>query len=656
MWPLLFGLVIGCVPSGEQPPSPAAPPVQVEPPPAEEPSSEVRDPVSPREQPADDPFAEGLIRTWSLQLAPEDWQTLQDTALDEQYVPATLQIDGEDVGRVGVRYKGSHGTLYRCFDPVTLEGLCDKVSLKIKFDEYVDKKRWRGLKRINLHSLISDPSLLHEKLGYQLFRESGIPAPRSSHGQVVLNGQTLGVFAVTEQIDGRFTADRFKHAPDGYLYKDAWPKTTDPAYYASKLKTHEEDAPSHQRFIDLAGALATSPPQALRGVLEQYLGLDHLTRYMAVDTAIANWDGVTALKCGSDGTAPCANHNFHVYEDVSSARLWLIPWDLDLTFSLSHGIGRSNHGFDDVPAWDEAPGDCAARYPVFGGSSRVIAPGCDPLFAGLATGAGPDFRRALAELLEGPFRLEKVYADVDRWAAHLAPAVQSDPTLDFEHWQWAVEALKRDVEVLHLRAALLRDGQRPVKFKLASGAVNDFEDVTAYGLAAGTELNASAHQRVGRTLNRQAPLTGAADARFDFTFQDGPDTQAWGQWGLFAFELEGAPADLRGRALRIRLASNTQRSVLVELRTRPNAAGKEGALVWKVVVPPGGGDFELHAADAQLPPGAAAEFPTPESVLSQADALVLVPLAVGRGADGRFPEGKRDEGWIQVDDVEFVAR
>ena len=656
----LLGLFLACAPPSASEPPGSGVPAERDPSGAATPPSlsKVDAPSTSPEEPGsqDDPFADGVIRTWSLQLAPEDWQTLQDTALEEQYVPANLQIDGVDLGRVGVRYKGSHGTLYRCFDPVTLEQLCAKVSLKIKFDKYVEGKRWKGLKRINLHAVISDPSLMHEKLGYQLFRESGIPAPRSSHGRVFLNGQALGVFAVTEQIDGRFTDNRFPKAPDDNLYKHAWPKTTDWAYFDQRLKTNEDLAQSHQRFIDFARELSTaSTPQSRANVLDAFMGLDYLARYMAVDTAIANWDGVTAFKCGTDGTSPCVNHNFYVYEDGYTGRLRLIPWDLDLTFSLTHGIGQSNHGFDAIPAWDDAPADCAARYPIFGGTSMAAAPGCDPFFAGLAHGADPAYRRALAELLEGPFRLEKVLADVDRWAVDLEDAVHADPTLDVNVWRWAVEAFKRDIEVLYLRTSLLRDGQRPVKFGLAATGLNDFESVTGYGLGAGTLLNAGRGQSVRRTLNHQAPLAGAADVRLDFAFRDEPQTPAWGHWALLAFPLQGAPVDLSARTLRIRLGSDATRTVQLELRTAPDATGGEGVARWKVTVPAGGADFALSSADAQLASGSAPQFATVAQVLSQAEVLVVVPLAQGRNADGHFPEGVRDEGWVQIDDLELAS-
>ena len=59
-------------------------------------------------------------------------------------------------------------------------------------------------------------------IGY--FREMGVPAPRSVHARLIINGQFNGIYALTEQIDGRFTRENFDDGT-GNLYKEIWPIT-----------------------------------------------------------------------------------------------------------------------------------------------------------------------------------------------------------------------------------------------------------------------------------------------------------------------------------------------------------------------------------------------------------------------------------------------
>ena len=104
-----------------------------------------------------DPFRVAEIR---LSLPPDEWEQLLINARDEIYVPADIEIDKETVGEVGLRFKGSYGTLYGCFEED--EFVCPKLSMKIKFSEYDVKKRYKGLKRLNLHAMHHDHSLVME--------------------------------------------------------------------------------------------------------------------------------------------------------------------------------------------------------------------------------------------------------------------------------------------------------------------------------------------------------------------------------------------------------------------------------------------------------------------------------------------------------------
>jgi spore coat protein CotH len=60
---------------------------------------------------------------------------------------------------------------------------------------------------------------MNERLGYYMYRNFGVIAPRSNHAVIYINGRFNGVFANTEQIDGPFTNKNFDHS-GGNLYKE----------------------------------------------------------------------------------------------------------------------------------------------------------------------------------------------------------------------------------------------------------------------------------------------------------------------------------------------------------------------------------------------------------------------------------------------------
>ena len=111
-------------------------------------------------------FDDRKLSTWRIVMTDADLKKLDATALMEAYVLASLQVDNEEVGRVGVRYKGAYASFRACF--VNGVNTCKKLSYKVDFAEYDDRKRFHSLKKINLHAQTLDLSHLNERLAYQV--------------------------------------------------------------------------------------------------------------------------------------------------------------------------------------------------------------------------------------------------------------------------------------------------------------------------------------------------------------------------------------------------------------------------------------------------------------------------------------------------------
>ncbi|HKO91066.1 MAG TPA: CotH kinase family protein, partial [Polyangiaceae bacterium] len=395
--------------------------------------------------PSDWVFDEAELRSYELTLDPAAWETLQQNALDEQYAEADLRIDDIFMARVGLRFKGSLGTLASCFaDDGTPR--CSKLSMKLKFDEYLPEQRFFGLKRLNFNSMVLDPSLLRERLAYRLFRELGIVAPRAVHARLSVNGESLGVFSLVEAVDGRFTDDHFVGG-DGNLYKEAWPDTDDTDFLDRHLETNE-DLPDHSLLLQFQAELAAASDEQLPGVVARYLDLDRSWAYLAVDESINDWDGPSTFYC-YEGSTECENHNYYLYQHENEARFTLIPWDLDNTFTRTTPL-------DDVPGVFQFPADCTLRYQALG--KGVMPPACDPLWRGVALSDRSGYLGALERLLSGPFAAPTVDAWLADWQAQIEPEVAKDehgPGL--EEFHAALEELAISVRELRSRAQAERD-------------------------------------------------------------------------------------------------------------------------------------------------------------------------------------------------------
>lgn len=388
-------------------------------------------------------FDEAEVHTYTLSLDPEVWAALQLNARDEEYAEAHLSVGGQTLARVGLRFKGSLGTLESCFDD---DGAprCAKMSMKIKADEYDPEQRLFGLKRLNFHSMLYDDSMMHERIAYRVFREVGVVAPRSGHARLVINGEDWGVFSLVEDVDGRFTQTHFESG-DNNLYKEAWPSNVDADILERSLETNE-DVADHSALLQFQSDLLAATPDELPGVVEGYVDVDLMLAYVAVDQTLVNWDGITAFYCNGGF---CENHNYYLYQSGLEPRFTVIPWDLDNTFGTATPLTG-------VPTLFEAVDDCSVEYEAMG--RLLMAPSCDPVLQGLVAAGGERYVAALDRVLDGPFAPGVIEGWIDELAAQLEPHAASDARgPGIEAFRSEVDRLRQALDTLREKARADRD-------------------------------------------------------------------------------------------------------------------------------------------------------------------------------------------------------
>jgi hypothetical protein len=450
------------------------------------PADEVSD-VS-REQIGDHVFDEGQILDYYLTISDEAYETLMDfstllvdpyTVNKDRYVEAALQVEDKAFPAIGLRIKGNY-SIWGCVDYATGErvepffgdiDVCQRFSLKLDFNRYDDSLRLDGLKKLNLHAMAADPSKLRERLGYSLFREMKIVAPRAVHARVYINGEYHGLFAAVEQIDGRFTANRFLKDGDGNLYKQVWPEErTTVAAAEDALKTNDDPATRDvSGFLAFKDAIAAATEADFATAMAPYLDFDYLARYIVVDRAIANSDGIQAFYFGP-GWGP-NNQNYYWYE-AGDGRFTLIPWDMDKTYwypEPNFWTENAPNGQNIVPNWNVVTSDCAGYECSFDAvvvNNGVTTRGtyglreidCDP-FLRLLRGEIYDRQAAIAaELIDGPFSESSVSTKVETWRTQIADAIEEDPLVDSAKWQTAVDSLLADLPRFQNNLTLMMSG------------------------------------------------------------------------------------------------------------------------------------------------------------------------------------------------------
>lgn len=159
-----------------------------------------------------EPFYPDRVVTVRIVMAEKDWQWTVANARAEQYVRADFWFDGCKYPNVAVRPKGNSSLM-----SVAGSG-SPRLSLKVDFNFFNSAQTFRGIKKLSLNNGFSDPTYMREMLGYEVFKEMGLPTPRAAFVDLYVNNTHLGVYTQVEAIDKAFLNRHFAN-PNGNLYK-----------------------------------------------------------------------------------------------------------------------------------------------------------------------------------------------------------------------------------------------------------------------------------------------------------------------------------------------------------------------------------------------------------------------------------------------------
>ncbi len=391
------------------------------------------------------------IYSYHFKVTPSDSIFMERNALKEQYVPADFTFNDSVIGKVGLRFKGSqYYLLKQCFDTtgrITDSTQCLKVSLKVKFDKYNDSLRFYSLKRLNMHGMSDDDNKMREMISYRVFRDMGVYASRTAYIKVYINDAFWGVFLAVEELDGRFTKSRWPEGGDGNLYKEMWPTYHTEVELRKGLETNdnpEDSADVKNMWNFCRRVIPQLTAENFKSSMKPYMDIDYWLRYITVDRAIHNADGIMTWYLDTT-SAWCGNHNFYIYENEGPLKkLWFIPWDLPGTLTQKDMI------IDDynVPEWNVKPANCDTAYQIWVGDF-ARAPNCDPLIGTTAEAMWPEFVATGEQLLSTTFTAERLQVMVDTYKELLSPVIEKDPTVNFERWKKGVDYLRESMPVLN---------------------------------------------------------------------------------------------------------------------------------------------------------------------------------------------------------------
>jgi len=256
------------------------------------------------------------------------------------YVPADITFDGEIFRRVGFRLKGNSSLVN------TWRSGSEKLpfrlnidGLEARFPETRDQTFF-GFTNLSFSNNALDSSYLRAKVVTDMFRDAGLPAPRTAFMRVFLDRGAgaiyLGLYTMVEVPDDPLLQTMFGSAA-GNLYK---PHSTggrwtifDKNHFPKKTNEADED------WTDIAGAIAAlnaskEDRELWRRRLEARFDVNGFLRWLALNTLAGNNDAYGGLSA----------HNYYLYGSPRHRdRLFWIPWDHDLAMPTG-GTGLGGIG------------------------------------------------------------------------------------------------------------------------------------------------------------------------------------------------------------------------------------------------------------------------------------------------------------------------
>jgi hypothetical protein len=227
-----------------------------------------------------------------------------------EWVMGALEFAGRRIEPIGVRLKGQN----------SFKSIDSKPAFKVSIDKYVKGAELLGVDDLTFNNMVSDGTMVHERIAYRAARLLGIPASRSNHAVVSVNGVAYGLYAHVETVD-RHLLRRWYQDDTGSLYEAA-----DADFVAAQVPLFQHDSGPDDRsaLFALAEALTMPGPAAISAAAA-IVDFESFFAYWGMAAVIGQFDAFPYSTPGDD---------YHLYIDPTSGLMKFMPWGMDETFSF----------------------------------------------------------------------------------------------------------------------------------------------------------------------------------------------------------------------------------------------------------------------------------------------------------------------------------
>jgi spore coat protein H len=249
-----------------------------------------------------------------IEVAAADLDTVKSDR--DARIAASASFDGQPINMIVTHRKGY------------TTGSAVKPSLVLDIDDTVKTQKFDGLTKLVFSNALQDPSFLNEHLAYEFVRKAGLPAPRTAHAVVTLNGEVLGLYIVEEEINKTFLARWFgAKNKSGNLYEGSlrdFVLDQSAGTFPSELdlKGEADEGRTRDDIMALAALVQSASDADYASALAARFDFDAFVTAFAVDMITANWDDYCY-----------GSNNYYLYHNPADDRFVLLLHGMDFLFS-----------------------------------------------------------------------------------------------------------------------------------------------------------------------------------------------------------------------------------------------------------------------------------------------------------------------------------
>lgn len=258
----------------------------------------------PKVDPTEEFFKTGMIPEIRITLTEKEEQQLRRDL--RRYVDISFTENGETTFKnVKMKLKGAAGSF---------RDLGDRPAMTLSMRK--KGERFHGLDKFHLNNSVQDESYLNELIASQLCLEAGVPAARTSHARVWLNGRDLGFYVLKEGMDEAFVKRHYKNAK-GNFYDGAFCADID-----GPAEKEFGDGPDDRSDLKDVIAACREGDQAKRWqMIQEKVAIDEFISFAAMELMMCHWDGYCQNK-----------NNYRMYFHGDDKKLCFLPHGMDQMF------------------------------------------------------------------------------------------------------------------------------------------------------------------------------------------------------------------------------------------------------------------------------------------------------------------------------------